>query len=178
MKCHPADWANPGRVRVLLKNEDGTPKNPKFKNSKHPKRLGAVTIPARLTASPCRARAEKQLLHAISPLLRPFQPSTSSASTSDPSASASTLPAIEVRLPAHSPAVSHGILESATSGKGPMGGMGNMFGNMLGGGGGAGGAAAEEEDKPAEVKKTPQKPKMKSEHLRWRTHWVLELGRS
>lgn len=43
-----------------------------------------------------------------------------------------------------------------------MGGMGSMFGNMLGGGGGAGGAAQEEEEKPAEVKKTPQKPKMKS----------------
>jgi signal recognition particle subunit SRP19 len=32
-KLHPKDWANPGRVRVLLKNEDGKSMNPKIKNS-------------------------------------------------------------------------------------------------------------------------------------------------
>lgn len=32
-KLHPKDWANPGRVRVMLKDEDGTPANPKVKNS-------------------------------------------------------------------------------------------------------------------------------------------------
>lgn len=33
-KLHPKDWANPGRVRVHLKNEDGRLVNPKIKNSK------------------------------------------------------------------------------------------------------------------------------------------------
>jgi signal recognition particle subunit SRP19 len=32
-KLHPKDWANPGRVRVMLKGEDGNPVNPKIKNS-------------------------------------------------------------------------------------------------------------------------------------------------
>lgn len=32
-KLHPKDWANPGRVRVMLKDEDGNPVNPKVKNS-------------------------------------------------------------------------------------------------------------------------------------------------
>lgn len=89
-----------------------------------------------------------------------------------PASTPGSLPPIHLRYPPHSPAVSNGVLESAVSGKGPMGGMGNMFGNMLGGGGaGAGGApalgGAEEEDKPAE-KKTPSKPKMKKIHQRRR----------
>lgn len=33
-KLHPKDWANPGRVRVQLKDEDGRLLNPKIKNSK------------------------------------------------------------------------------------------------------------------------------------------------
>ena len=32
-KLHPKDWANPGRVRVHLKSEDGRLVNPKIKNS-------------------------------------------------------------------------------------------------------------------------------------------------
>jgi signal recognition particle subunit SRP19 len=32
-KLHPKDWANPGRVRVMLKDEDGNLVNPKIKNS-------------------------------------------------------------------------------------------------------------------------------------------------
>lgn len=32
-KLHPKDWANPGRVRVLLKDEDGNRVNPQIKNS-------------------------------------------------------------------------------------------------------------------------------------------------
>lgn len=31
-KCHPKDWANPGRVRILLK-KDGVPQNGHIKNS-------------------------------------------------------------------------------------------------------------------------------------------------
>ncbi|KAJ5736396.1 Signal recognition particle SEC65 subunit [Penicillium malachiteum] len=34
-KLHPKDWANPGRVRVLLKDEDGTLVNPGIKNKHH-----------------------------------------------------------------------------------------------------------------------------------------------
>ena len=32
-KLHPKDWANPGRVRVLLKGPDGNPVNERVKNS-------------------------------------------------------------------------------------------------------------------------------------------------
>lgn len=32
-KLHPKDWANPGRVRVLLKDEEGNLLNPRVKNS-------------------------------------------------------------------------------------------------------------------------------------------------
>ena len=32
-KLHPKDWANPGRVRVLLKGQDGRPVNEGIKNS-------------------------------------------------------------------------------------------------------------------------------------------------
>jgi signal recognition particle subunit SRP19 len=32
-KLHPKDWANPGRVRVMLKDENGNLVNPKIKNS-------------------------------------------------------------------------------------------------------------------------------------------------
>ncbi|KAI1927442.1 signal recognition particle subunit [Ophidiomyces ophidiicola] len=35
-KLHPKDWANPGRVRVLLKREDGGLVNESVKNSKSP----------------------------------------------------------------------------------------------------------------------------------------------
>lgn len=31
-KCHPKDWANPGRIKVLIK-KDGKPVNPRVKNS-------------------------------------------------------------------------------------------------------------------------------------------------
>lgn len=35
-KLHPKDWANPGRVRVMLKDENGKPVDPKIKNSTSP----------------------------------------------------------------------------------------------------------------------------------------------
>lgn len=41
-KTHPKDWANPGRVRVLVK-EDGKAKNPKIKNSAFSIRRGETT---------------------------------------------------------------------------------------------------------------------------------------
>ena len=34
-KMHPKDWANPGRVRILVK-EDGKLKNSRVKNSRSP----------------------------------------------------------------------------------------------------------------------------------------------
>lgn len=46
-KLHPKDWANPGRVRVLLKNEDGKSMNSKIKNSKWFNDLRASTEPPR-----------------------------------------------------------------------------------------------------------------------------------
>ncbi|KAJ5114298.1 signal recognition particle 19 kDa protein [Penicillium alfredii] len=45
-KLHPKDWANPGRVRVLLKNEDGKLVNPKIKNS------ASVPVPPPYPRSP------------------------------------------------------------------------------------------------------------------------------
>lgn len=43
-KLHPKDWANPGRVRVLLKDEDGRLVNPKIKNSTWPTWLSGISI--------------------------------------------------------------------------------------------------------------------------------------
>lgn len=40
-KLHPKDWANPGRVRVLLKNESGKLVNPRIKNSSFNVALGS-----------------------------------------------------------------------------------------------------------------------------------------
>ncbi|KAF9887383.1 signal recognition particle subunit [Aspergillus nanangensis] len=34
-KLHPKDWANPGRVRVMLKDESGRSTNPNIKNKHH-----------------------------------------------------------------------------------------------------------------------------------------------
>ncbi|OXV06236.1 hypothetical protein Egran_05999 [Elaphomyces granulatus] len=34
-KLHPKDWANPGRVRVMLKEENGDPAHPKIENKHH-----------------------------------------------------------------------------------------------------------------------------------------------
>lgn len=35
-KLHPKDWSNPGRIRVLLKDEDGTLQGgPRVKNSEY-----------------------------------------------------------------------------------------------------------------------------------------------
>ena len=39
-KVHPKDWANPGRVRVMLRNEQGKWMNPKIKNSTLARFLG------------------------------------------------------------------------------------------------------------------------------------------
>lgn len=34
MKCYPRDWMVPGRVRVKLRNEDGSPVNPDIPTSR------------------------------------------------------------------------------------------------------------------------------------------------
>ncbi|KAJ9298118.1 hypothetical protein DTO271G3_3723 [Paecilomyces variotii] len=59
-KLHPKDWANPGRVRVMLKNEDGTPANPKVKNKHHLYILVAQYLKAHPTTeqSPYRLRIQ------------------------------------------------------------------------------------------------------------------------
>ncbi|KAB8232507.1 signal recognition particle, SRP19 subunit [Aspergillus alliaceus] len=57
-KLHPKDWANPGRVRVLLKHEDGKLVNPKIKNKHHLYILVAQYLKAHPTTekSPYRLR--------------------------------------------------------------------------------------------------------------------------
>ncbi|KAF7720157.1 Signal recognition particle sec65 subunit [Penicillium ucsense] len=57
-KLHPKDWANPGRVRVLLKNEEGRLINPKIKNKHHLYILVAQYLKAHPTTeqSPFRLR--------------------------------------------------------------------------------------------------------------------------
>ncbi|CAL5867057.1 uncharacterized protein PFLUO_LOCUS1269 [Penicillium psychrofluorescens] len=57
-KLHPKDWANPGRVRVLLKNEDGKSMNSKIKNKHHLYILVAEYLKAHPTneKSPYRLR--------------------------------------------------------------------------------------------------------------------------
>ncbi|KAL2000707.1 hypothetical protein VTN02DRAFT_2741 [Thermoascus thermophilus] len=57
-KLHPKDWANPGRVRVLLKDENGNPMNPQIKNKHHLFILVAQYLKAHPTTeeSPYRLR--------------------------------------------------------------------------------------------------------------------------
>ncbi|GAA6044384.1 hypothetical protein JCM8097_006571 [Rhodosporidiobolus ruineniae] len=98
-KTHPKDWENPGRIKVLLKSEDGKPKNATIKN----KRI---------------------LLVRICDLLRPHQPTAPPATASNPH----PLPPIHKRLPPNSPAISHGTLEDALKGGGLGGMLGGMFG--------------------------------------------------
>lgn len=87
-KTHPADWQNPGRVKVLIKR-DGKPIN--------------SSIPNKYT-----------LLCKIGALLRPLEtvrlklpPPTIKDRKSQP------LPDINMRLPYNSPAISHGVLAMA-----------------------------------------------------------------
>lgn len=47
-KLHPKDWANPGRVRVLLKDENGKLINPKIKNSQYPRLASQTAWPNRM----------------------------------------------------------------------------------------------------------------------------------
>ncbi|PYI32573.1 hypothetical protein BP00DRAFT_368664 [Aspergillus indologenus CBS 114.80] len=57
-KLHPKDWANPGRVRVMLKDESGQLVNPKIKNKHHLYILVAQYLKAHPTTeeSPYRLR--------------------------------------------------------------------------------------------------------------------------
>ncbi|PYH49475.1 uncharacterized protein BP01DRAFT_413116 [Aspergillus saccharolyticus JOP 1030-1] len=57
-KLHPKDWANPGRVRVMLKDESGQSVNPQIKNKHHLYILVAQYLKAHPTteASPYRLR--------------------------------------------------------------------------------------------------------------------------
>ncbi|BGP17012.1 hypothetical protein JCM10213_000353 [Rhodosporidiobolus nylandii] len=93
-KTHPKDWANPGRIKVQLKGEDGQPKNAVIKN----KRI---------------------LLVRICDMLRPHQPAAPAPTESNPH----PLPPIHKRLPPNSPAVSLGTLDEAVKGGGMFGGM-------------------------------------------------------
>ncbi|KAH8699174.1 signal recognition particle, SRP19 subunit [Talaromyces proteolyticus] len=57
-KLHPKDWANPGRVRVMLKDEDGNLLNERVKNKHHLQILVAQFLQAHPTTekSPYRLR--------------------------------------------------------------------------------------------------------------------------
>ncbi|KAL1630281.1 signal recognition particle subunit [Neofusicoccum ribis] len=57
-KTHPKDWSNPGRVRVLVKKEDGTLVNSKVKNKHHLYNLVAAYLKEHPTTedSPMRLR--------------------------------------------------------------------------------------------------------------------------
>ncbi|GAA6009260.1 hypothetical protein JCM10207_004326 [Rhodosporidiobolus poonsookiae] len=98
-KTHPSDWENPGRIRLNFKDDEGKPK--------------IASIPTK-----------RILLTRICDLLRPHQPPTPAATDSNPH----PLPPIHLRLPPNSPAISHGALESAIKGGGPLGALGGMFG--------------------------------------------------
>ncbi|GAA5975282.1 hypothetical protein JCM11641_005916 [Rhodosporidiobolus odoratus] len=98
-KTHPKDWANPGRIKVQIKGDDKKPKISAIKN-------------------------KRVLLHRICDVLRPYQPQPPAATESNPN----PLPPIPKRLPPNSPAVSHGTLDEAITGGGPLGALGGMFG--------------------------------------------------
>ncbi|GAA5852782.1 hypothetical protein JCM8547_004681 [Rhodosporidiobolus lusitaniae] len=107
-KTHPKDWENPGRIKVQFRNEEGKPK--------------IAAIPTK-----------RVLLTRVCEVLRPHQPKAPPATESNPN----PLPPIHQRLPPNSPAISHGVLEDAVKGGGPLGALGGMFG------GGDDGAALE-----------------------------------
>ncbi|GAA5901306.1 hypothetical protein JCM6882_007741 [Rhodosporidiobolus microsporus] len=125
-KTHPKDWANPGRIRVEMKGEDGKPKNSAIKN-------------------------KRVLLVRLCDLLRPHQPQTPPATESNPH----PLPPIHRRLPPNSPAVSHGTLDDAIKGGGPLGALGGMFG----GGGDDDAIAKAEEDRQRKKDEEAKKQK-------------------
>ncbi|POY71113.1 hypothetical protein BMF94_5870 [Rhodotorula taiwanensis] len=118
LKTHPKDWENPGRVKVQLRTAEGTPRNSTIKN----KRI---------------------LLARICSVLAPHQPKPPAATESNPH----PVVPIHLRLPANSPAISHGTLAEAINGGGPFGGM---LGGMLGGG-----ADDEEDEKDKVAKPSP-----------------------
>ncbi|KAK4048222.1 signal recognition particle subunit [Microbotryomycetes sp. JL201] len=127
MKSHPKDWANPGRVKVQLK-KDGQPLSKAIPNSK--------------------STNKRTLLKRICLVLKPHDP----PSVTLPSGRKKLAP-LHLRLPAMSPAISHGALEQAMNG----GGMAGMLGNMLGGQGGD--DDAEPAKKPEPQIKVPPKPR-------------------
>ncbi|KAH8922922.1 signal recognition particle, SRP19 subunit [Atractiella rhizophila] len=103
-KTHPADWANPGRVRIMLKNETtGKPTNPRIPN-------------------------RSQLLLRIAPILQdtaaiptPKVQPGEEVFTDELKKQMSELP-IEKKLPRHSPAVSTGFIDRMMGFGGEKGG--------------------------------------------------------
>ncbi|KPV77701.1 uncharacterized protein RHOBADRAFT_51519 [Rhodotorula graminis WP1] len=93
-KTHPKDWENPGRIKVQLKTAEGKPVNASIKN-------------------------KRVLLARMCTLLAPHQPKAPAPTASNPH----PVPPIHRRLPANSPAISHGTLDEAIKGGGPLGAM-------------------------------------------------------
>ncbi|KAK4057220.1 signal recognition particle subunit [Microbotryomycetes sp. JL221] len=138
-KSHPKDWANPGRVKVQLK-KDGQPASKAIPNSE----LDVLKYTKEWTL-------KASLLPRICMLLKPHEPKSVVLASGR-----KKLAPTHLRLPAISPALSHGAFEQALSG----GGMAGMLGNMLGGGAGGDGDADEaaKKSEPPQVK-APPKPR-------------------
>lgn len=119
-------------------------------SSRPPTNPSTLRSPAVRSSSPLartNSNQERILLLRISALLRPLEPKAPAATATNPN----PLPPISLRLPANSPAVSHGALEDAAKG----GGMAGMMQGMLGGGG-----EPEVEEAPVVVPKKKIDPRL------------------
>ncbi|KAJ5493562.1 hypothetical protein N7463_009649 [Penicillium fimorum] len=164
-KLHPKDWANPGRVRVQVKNEDGQLANPKIKNKHHL----YILVAQYLKANPTTEKSPYRLRIRGLPMPEKLPPA--------PAAPRGWK--IGKILPIHSPAYSGGgvsdnplkdamaemqgmqgmegmpNMSEMMSQMGGMGGLSNMLGGLggLGGMGGMGGMGGEPSGAGPEKKK-------------------------
>ncbi|KAI4176627.1 MAG: hypothetical protein LQ343_000918 [Gyalolechia ehrenbergii] len=143
-KVHPRDWGNPGRVRVLLKDEGGRSRNGRVKNKHHLYLLISKYLLSHPTTpgSPLRLRVHGMPL---------------------PNEKEAPPPAVPRGwklnriLPLHSPALSGGgvsenmlkdMMAGMQGGGMPgMPGMAGMLDGMDGGGGGGGGGGGKKKEK-------------------------------
>ncbi|KAF3016674.1 signal recognition particle subunit [Penicillium rubens] len=171
-KLHPKDWANPGRVRVQVKNEDGQLANPKIKNKHHlyilvaqylkanptteksPYRLRirGLPMPEKLPAAPAAPRGWK-----IGKILPIHSPAYSGGGVSDN-------PLKDAMAEMQGMQGMQGMegmpnMSEMMSQMGGMGGLSNMLGGLggLGGMGGMGGMGGEPSGAGTEKKKKEKK---------------------
>ncbi|KAJ5265140.1 hypothetical protein N7524_006158 [Penicillium chrysogenum] len=153
-KLHPKDWANPGRVRVQVKNEDGQLANPKIKNKHHLYILVAQYLKANPTTekSPYRLRIRGLPMPEKLPAAPAAPPGGGGVSDNplkDAMAEMQGMQGME-GMPNMSEMMSQ---------MGGMGGLSNMLGGLggLGGMGGMGGMGGEPSGAGAEKKKKEKK---------------------